>query len=160
LQPEHRWNLPKTVDPVRSPPPGYNTFIAELNRFQRTRLDHSRETAEDYVELIQTLIDEKGEARAVDLAERLGISPVTVTKTVRRLKQQGYVTNVPYRSIFLTQKGEETAATSRERHAVVLRFLEAIGVPSAVAEHDAEGIEHHVSAETLAAMRQFTAKKG
>lgn len=112
------------------------------------------------MELIQTLIDEKGEARAVDLAERLGISPVTVTKTVRRLKQQGYVTNEPYRSIFLTKRGEEIAARSRERHAVVLRFLEAIGVPAEVAEHDAEGIEHHVSGETLNAMRRFTAKTG
>ena len=125
------------------------------NRFQRTRDDHSRENAEDYVELIDSLIQETGEARAVDLAERLGISHVTVSKTVRRLQREGFVTTQPYRSIFLTEKGRQTARQSRERHELVLKFLEAIGVPSDIAETDAEGIEHHVSQETLLAMKSF-----
>ncbi len=137
--------------------PSLNTSSAD--RFQRTREDHSRENAEDYVELIEALIAETGEARAVDLAERLGVSHVTVSKTVQRLQREGYVTSQPYRSIFLTEKGKEVAATSRERHELVLQFLLALGVPEDVAETDTEGIEHHVSEETLGAMRKFLGRK-
>lgn len=129
--------------------------ISSADRFQRTRDDHSRENAEDYVELIDSLISETGEARAVDLAERLGVSHVTVSKTVQRLQREGYVTSQPYRSIFLTDKGREVAAASRERHELVLKFLEALGVSSETAEIDAEGIEHHVSDETLQAMGRY-----
>lgn len=127
-----------------------------MNRFRRTREDHSRELAEDYVELIDELQLEKGEARAVDLAERLGVSHVTVSRTVRRLVRDGYVLAEPYRSIFLTDQGRELAAASRSRHAQVVAFLLALGVPAEVAESDAEGIEHHVSKQTLEAMRRFT----
>jgi DtxR family transcriptional regulator, manganese transport regulator len=133
---------------------------ASADRFQRTRDDHSRENAEDYVELIDALIEETGEARAVDLAERLGVSHVTVSKTVQRLQREGYVTSQPYRSIFLTEMGREVAAASRARHELVLSFLMALGVPADVAETDAEGIEHHVSEATLAAMRLFLKPSG
>ena len=125
------------------------------NRFRRTREDHSRETAEDYVELIDALIREVGEARSVDMAEKLGISHVAVSKTIQRLQREGFVTMQPYRSIFLTEKGKKVAASSKERHALVHDFLLALGVPEDVAEQDVEGIEHHVSEETLAAMRKF-----
>jgi DtxR family manganese transport transcriptional regulator len=125
------------------------------NRFQRTRDDHSREKAEDYVEMIELLIQETGEARAVDLAERLGISQVTVSKTIQRLQREGLVTSQPYRAIFLTEKGNELARETRERHRIVHEFLLAIGVREEAASADAEGIEHHVSAETLQAMRRF-----
>lgn len=110
------------------------------------------------MELIDSLIKETGEARAVDLAERLGISHVTVSKTVQRLQREGYVTSQPYRSIFLTDMGRALAAASRERHELVASFLLALGVPADVAEVDAEGIEHHVSAATLKAMREFVEK--
>ena len=125
------------------------------NRFRRTREDHSRETAEDYVELIDALIREVGEARSVDMAEKLGISHVAVSKTIQRLQREGFVTMQPYRSIFLTEKGKKVVASSKERHALVHDFLLALGVPEDVAEQDVEGIEHHVSEETLAAMRKF-----
>lgn len=125
------------------------------NPFRRTREAHSRETAEDYVELVQSLIEETGEARAVDLAERFGISQVTVGKTLQRLMKEGFVQVQPYRSIHLTDEGRALAAASRERHDLVLRFLKHIGVPDDVAEVDAEGIEHHVSEQTLDAMRRM-----
>jgi len=107
------------------------------------------------VELIDSLTLEKGEARSVDLAERLGISHVTVSRTLQRLKREGYVSMEPYRSIFLTEEGKALAESARVRHTLVLRFLLALGVPEDVADGDAEGIEHHVSAQTLAAMRRF-----
>jgi DtxR family manganese transport transcriptional regulator len=124
------------------------------DRFQRTRDDHSRENAEDYVELIDALIRETGEARAVDLADRLGVSHVTVSKTIQRLQREGLVTSQPYRSIFLTDHGRQIAADSRARHELVLQFLLSLGVSPEIAEIDSEGIEHHVSQETLDAMRR------
>jgi DtxR family manganese transport transcriptional regulator len=130
------------------------------NKFQRTRDDHSRETAEDYVELVQDLIRETGEARAVDLADRLGISQVSVGKTIQRLQREGFVTSQPYRSIFLTEEGTRLAASARERHDLVHDFLLALGLDESVAETDAEGIEHHCSQETLGAMRRFLSGRG
>lgn len=130
------------------------------NRFQRTRQDHSRETAEDYCELIDSLIQETGEARAVDLADRLGVSHVAVSKNIQRLQREGLVTSLPYRSIFLTDAGKELAASARARHQLVHDFLIALGVPEEIAESDAEGIEHHVSEETLRSMRGFLEKQG
>lgn len=124
------------------------------NRFQRTRDDHSKEIAEDYVELIAGLIESRGEARVVHLAEKLGVSHVTVAKTIRRLSREGLVTAEPYRSIHLTESGRNVAERAKQRHAMVLEFLLALGVPAEVAEADAEGIEHHVSQATLDAMRR------
>lgn len=120
--------------------------------FGRTRNDHKSEVAEDYVELIADLIEAKGEARAVDLAERLGVTNPTVANTVARLQKDGLVQSAPYRAIFLTEQGWALARHCRERHRIVLAFLRAIGVSDEVAATDAEGIEHHVSAETLAAL--------
>jgi DtxR family transcriptional regulator, manganese transport regulator len=131
------------------------TALMSQNPFQRTRDDHSREKAEDYVELIDDLIRDTGEARAVDLADRLGISHVSVSKTIQRLQKEGYVKSQPYRSIFLTDEGKRLADEARARHALVHDFLVALGVSEATAESDAEGIEHHVSEETLAAMRRY-----
>lgn len=124
---------------------------------RRTRLEHAVETAQDYVEAIADLSALHGEARAVDLARRLGISHVTVVRTVARLKRDGYVSTRPYRSIFLTEKGAQLAEESRRRHEVVVAFLRRLGVPEKVAQTDAEGIEHHVSPETLAAFKRWTA---
>lgn len=111
------------------------------------------------MELIDDLITECGEARATDLAERLGISKVTVTKTIQRLVREGLVTSEPYRSIFLTDSGKDLAEKSRTRHELVLSFLIKLGVSKETAEFDSEGIEHHVSDETLDAMRKFILKK-
>jgi len=131
--------------------------ITRSQRFERTRADHATELAEDYVELIADLIKETGEARSVDIASRLGVTHVTVTNTVSRLKRDGLVTSEPYRSIFLTGKGKKLAAAARERHDLVVDFLTALGVPPEDAEIDAEGIEHHISASTIEAMRRFAA---
>ena len=101
--------------------------------------------------MIAELIAKTGEARVTDLARGLGVTHVTANRTIKRLQRQGLVTTEPYRSIFLTAPGRNLAQESRDRHEVVVRFLTALGVPPHVAESDAEGIEHHVSHETLAA---------
>jgi DtxR family manganese transport transcriptional regulator len=124
----------------------------QATTFDRTRSDHRSEIAEDYVELIADLIDVTGEARAVDLALRLGVSGATVNGQITKLQRAGLVHSEPYRSIFLTDHGRALAEHCRRRHHVVLGFLRAIGVSEKVAETDAEGIEHHVSDETLTAL--------
>jgi DtxR family manganese transport transcriptional regulator len=129
---------------------------AQAAAHARTRKAHASELAEDYAETIADLIAESGEARVVDIARRIGVSHVTVVRTVARLQRDGLVTAKPYRAIFLTDSGEKLAAKSRERHRVVVDFLLSLGVPPAVAHADAEGIEHHVSPQTLAAFEKFT----
>ncbi|MEM9701294.1 MAG: manganese-binding transcriptional regulator MntR [Planctomycetota bacterium] len=128
---------------------------AQQHRHRRTRRDHATELAEDYVESIHELIRDEGVCRVSQLAKRFLVSHVTVTRTVGRLVRDGLAETAPRRPITLTPQGEALAKQCRERHAAVLRFLLALGVPRSVAEVDAEGIEHHVSPETLAAMRAF-----
>ncbi|MEM8865383.1 MAG: manganese-binding transcriptional regulator MntR, partial [Planctomycetota bacterium] len=117
--------------------------------FQRTRTDHATETAEDYVEAIAQIEADKEQCRAADLARMFDVSHVTVGKTLARLESEGYVETAPYAPVTLTSKGRRLASRSRERHEVVLEFLRSIGVKEATAQADAEGIEHHVSPETL-----------
>jgi DtxR family manganese transport transcriptional regulator len=125
---------------------------ADIQR--HTRQAHALERAQDYAEAIAELIAETGEARVTDLAKRLGISHVTAGRTVQRLQRDGLVTTQPYRSIFLTDAGRKVAEESRERHKIVVDFLKSLGIPDATALSDAEGIEHHVSEETLSAFRR------
>jgi DtxR family transcriptional regulator, manganese transport regulator len=126
---------------------------------RRTRRQHAQERAQDYVEAIAELISSTGEARATDLARSLGVTHVTVVRTVQRLQRDGLVTSLPYRSIFLTEAGRKLASKARSRHRTVVAFLEALGISSSAARADAEGIEHHVSAETLAAFERFLAQR-
>lgn len=123
--------------------------------FRRVRKAHRTELAEDYVELIADLIDATGEARATDIARRLGVSHPTVAKAVGRLHRDGLVENLPYRSIFLTPAGRAMAGRCKRRHEIVLDFLRSIGVSPETAARDAEGIEHHASDETLAAFERI-----
>ncbi len=123
--------------------------------FRRIRADHQTELAEDYVELIADLVEERGEARGTDIAERLGVSNATVVKTLRRLQDEQLIRQEPYRAVFLTDAGRRMADDSRRRHTIVESFLIALGVKPDIARIDAEGLEHHVSADTLDAMECF-----
>lgn len=126
--------------------------------FKQVRAAHSAELAEDYVEMIAELIDERGEARCTDLAMRLGVANATVVKTLKRLIDQGLVTQEPYRAIFLTGDGWKMADDGKRKHEIVERFLLALGVSEQTARIDSEGIEHHVSEETLRAMAKFLSR--
>jgi DtxR family transcriptional regulator, manganese transport regulator len=126
---------------------------------RRTREEHSQEIAQDYVEIIAELIAATGEARVIDLARRLGVTHVTVARTIQRLQRAGLVTSLPYRSIFLTASGSKLSKESRTRHEIVVEFLKSLGVPALVAQSDAEGIEHHVSEETLRAFLKHLRKE-
>jgi DtxR family manganese transport transcriptional regulator len=79
---------------------------------------------------------------------------------VARLQRDGLVVHRPYRAIFLTEAGCELAETARQRHRLVVAFLRTLGVSEETAEQDAEGIEHHVSDETLEALARFVKAQG
>lgn len=145
---------PAPRGPVKARPPE-----EEADRHRRARAARSTQTTEDYAEVIADLIDSAGEARVVDIARRLGVTHVTVVRTIGRLKRDGLVAMQPYRSVFLTVPGREMADRVRRRHRVVVEFLEAIGVKPQAAQIDAEGIEHHVSAQTLAAFERFLRRR-
>ena len=126
--------------------------------FKKVRDAHRTENTEDYLEIIADLLNTSGEARIVDIANRLDIAQATANKTIQRLQNQGYVKKEPYRSIFLTLKGQEIASISKKRHIIVLTFLKNLGLDLKTAEADAEEIEHHVSYKTLKKMEQFNKK--
>ena len=127
--------------------------------YRKVRNAHKTENTEDYLELIAELLNLKGEARIVDIAYELGIAQATANKTIQRLQQQGYINREPYRSIFLTVKGQKIASRSKKRHNIVFKFLLNLGLDEKTASADAEGIEHHVSDRTLKKMEKFNLSK-
>jgi DtxR family manganese transport transcriptional regulator len=131
----------------------------QARSFEEVRRAHQRELAEDYLELIADLSDAHGEARTVDLAERLGVTAATVNSALQRLVREGLVRKERYRSVFLTEAGQRLAEKSRVRHRLVRDFLLALGVDAETAEMDAEGLEHHTSDETLRAFQAFLDRK-
>jgi DtxR family transcriptional regulator, manganese transport regulator len=147
----------KTSAVIRKPTVRPSSQQAE--NLRRSRRDRAVETAQDYVEAIADLSVSLGEARVVDLARRLGVTHVTVNRTLSRLQQAGYVNTKPYRAIFLTDTGRKLAEECKRRHETVTAFLRSLGISEKMAELDAEGIEHHVSPETLAAFARRLRKK-
>jgi DtxR family manganese transport transcriptional regulator len=87
------------------------------------------------------------------------VAQPTVAKMLKRLADEGFVVQRPYRGVFLTESGKALALRARERHHVVETFLRALGVSPETARRDAEGIEHHVSEETLAAFRRLVRRR-
>jgi len=142
------------MDDTFSDPPD-REVDAQASGFEAVRVAHQSELVEDYVELIAELIHQNGAARPVEIAERLGVAQPTVTKNLSRLKREGLIEQQPYRSIQLTEIGRQLAEACRKRHRIVVEFLIALGISPSVAEHDAEGIEHHVSDETLAVFESY-----
>ena len=131
----------------------------QVQSFRQARQARRAELVEDYVELIADLIDDGSEARQVDIAARLGVAQPTVAKMLKRLIAEGLISQRPYRGVFLTDAGKRLAKKSRARHRIVESFLCALGIDDETARIDAEGIEHHVSAETLAAFERFLGKQ-
>ncbi len=133
--------------------------LASSERFNRVRQAQAATLLEDYAEMIDDLICEHGEARVADIAARMGVAHPTATKAVARLKREGLAVSRPYRGVFLTEEGKAMADAIRTRHSTVRDVLLALGVPGDVADVDAEGMEHHVSPETLAAFKAFLARR-
>ena len=146
------------VDPADTRPPVAPVLPEpdqQADHHRQVRAARQTEIMEDYVELIADLIDSTGEARSVDIARRLGVTNPTVARMIGRLRDAGWIEAQPYRALFLTDEGRRIAEASRRRHQIVVETLTAIGVSEEAARADAEGIEHHVSQETLDAFERF-----
>src|SRR5882757_6945053 len=100
---------------------------------------------EDYLERILELINTKGYARVVDIAERLGISQASVTNMVQRLDAEGLLQYEKYRGLILTTAGESLAINITRRHESLTEFLNLLGLDAETVYRDVEGMEHHVS---------------
>ena len=113
---------------------------------------------EDYLESILELINTKGYARVVDIAARLGISQASVTNMVQRLDSEGLLHYEKYRGLILTTAGEELARNITRRHEVLTEFLTLLGLDANTVYHDVEGMEHHISPQTLRAIEGLVAR--
>ena len=110
---------------------------------------------EDYLEVIYELIQRKGYATTIDISNYLNVSSPSVTKMVQKLDETGYLKYEKYRGIMLTDDGKAIAEGIRNRHSLLVEFLQIIGVDDEIANIDAEGIEHHLHPQTLKKLEEF-----
>lgn len=122
------------------------------------REQHQKESAEDYTELIEDLIQQKGEARTCEIARHMNISHVSAVKALRRLQREGYLETTPHQPVVLTEKGKSLAAYSKARHVFLIEFFTYLGVPDEIVSKDVEGMEHHISEETMNALKNHLKK--
>src|SRR5690606_591276 len=104
---------------------------------------------EDYLERIYKLMEEKGYARVSDIAEGLSVHPSSVTKMIQKLDKDNYLIYEKYRGLILTPKGKKMGKRLMERHKLLEDFLTTIGVQAEHIYHDVEGIEHHLSSDSI-----------
>jgi Mn-dependent DtxR family transcriptional regulator len=104
---------------------------------------------EDYLERIYRLIDEKGYARVSDIAEGLEVHPSSVTKMIQKLDKDNYLIYEKYRGLVLTNKGKKMGKRLVDRHLLLESFLNIIGVQEENIYQDVEGIEHHLSWDSI-----------
>jgi Mn-dependent DtxR family transcriptional regulator len=104
---------------------------------------------EDYIEQIYKLIEEKGYARVSDIAEALSVHPSSVTKMVQKLDKDGYLVYEKYRGLVLTSKGRKIGKRLVYRHELLEQMLKIIGVKDENIYNDVEGIEHHLSWDSI-----------
>ena len=119
------------------------------------------QSAEDYLERIHELIEEKGYARVVDIARSLEVKQASVTSMVQKLGEAGYLNYEKYRGLILTEKGRAVARKIQQRHATLARFFSLFGLDADTQRLDIEGIEHHLSpatVECLANLAEFFEK--
>lgn len=107
------------------------------------------QSAEDYLERIHELIEEKGYARVVDIASSLNVKQASVTSMVQKLGEAGYINYEKYRGLILTDKGREVARKVQQRHETLSRFFSLLGLDARTQQADIEGIEHHLSPATV-----------
>lgn len=111
------------------------------------------ESAEDYLETIMMLQEEKGYVRSVDIAAKLNVTKPSVSFAMKRLRENGYILMDEENLITLTEQGEGIARRIYERHKVLASFLTQIGVDAQTAREDACKIEHDISQATFEAIK-------
>ena len=110
-------------------------------------------SAEDYLEMVLRLTEEKGYARSVDVAMGLGVSKPSVSVAMKQLREGGYIVMDKDNYISLTDSGMEIAQRIYERHKVLTQMLVMIGVDPETAQDDACKVEHDLSVQTFNAIR-------
>lgn len=119
-----------------------------------------QESGETYLETILLLKNRLGDVRSIDIANELEYSKPSVSRAMGILKSEGYITVEPGGNIMLTESGQQRAEAIYERHCVITQYLEStLGIPTALAEHDACRIEHIISEETFQQMKRFVRGK-
>ena len=115
-------------------------------------------SAEDYLEMILRLTEEKGYARSVDIAVGLSVSKPSVSVAMKQLREGGFIAMDKDNYITLTDSGMEIAQRIYERHKTLTRVLTLIGVDEDTAEEDACKVEHDISVQTFMAIRDWLNK--
>ncbi len=110
-------------------------------------------SAEDYLEAILVLHNQKGMVRSIDVANELGYSKPSVSVAMKNLRENGYITVSPEGFLRLEPKGQEIAEKIYERHILLTNWLTELGVPPEIAAADACRMEHVISAESFAAIK-------
>ena len=110
-------------------------------------------SAEDYLEMILRLNEEKGYARSVDIAQGLSVSKPSVSVAMKQLREGGYIVMDKDNYISFTESGYDIAHRIYERHKVLTRVLTLIGVDAPTAQEDACKVEHDISPKTFDAIR-------
>ena len=109
-------------------------------------------SAEDYLEKILMLSEQKGYVRSVDIATGLSVSKPSVSVAMKHLREDGYIAMDKDNYITLTDAGMEIARRVYDRHKALTEILIRIGVSPEVAQEDACKVEHDISAETYDAI--------
>ena len=112
-------------------------------------------SVEDYLEAILMIEEEKGIVRSVDVAAHLNYSKPSVSIAMHNLEEDGSVKRGDDGRLLLTERGRAIAEQTLARHRFLTGFLEDIGVDADVAERDACGMEHSISAETFDHLREW-----
>lgn len=118
-----------------------------------------RESGEMYLESIYVLRKIKGSVRSIDIAEYMNYSKPSVSRGVKLLKEEGHIVIDKNGYITLTERGLSVAESIYERHTVLTLMLTSLGVNEAVAAEDACRIEHVISDESFAAVKEHYRSK-
>ncbi len=127
----------------------------ERREGKEERIDTTTDAMEDYLEVMYELIQKKGYATTIDIANYLHVSSPSVTKMVKRLDKMGYLVYEKYRGLRLTPEGMAIAKNIRKNHGMLVEFLKMIGIDEEIANRDAEGIEHHLHPQTMEKLEDF-----
>lgn len=131
------------------------TRLASIRDANRTERGSRTDRMEDYLEVVYELVSQKGYATTIDISEYLNVSSPSVTSMMKKLDEKGFLSYERYRGMSLTEKGIEVAKAIHRRHGILFEFFRMIGVQNDIANEDAEGIEHHLHAETLKKLEDF-----
>ncbi len=116
---------------------------------------HLQESGEMYLETIYTLTQTKAAVRSIDVCESMGFSKPSVSRAIGLLKAGGFVAVDENGYLSLTEQGRAVAERTVERHTLLKTFFVRLGVEESTADADACKIEHHISDETMAALKKY-----